>query len=135
MKMNLERLHNVVHSLSKEDDKLTLDDNACVAVSVGNNRNNVVDEPTLRRVQQTTLAEAKDFLSRTFGPMGSNTKIITGNNKESIQSFYSKDGLKVLKSLSNSGPIESSIIEELIEITRHVEHEVGDGTTSTVIGD
>ena len=133
MKMNLERLHNVVHSLSKEDDKLTLDDNACVAVSVGNNRNNVVDEPTLRRVQQTTLAEAKDFLSRTFGPMGSNTKIITGNNKESIQSFYSKDGLKVLKSLSNSGPIESSIIEELIEITRHVEHEVGDGTTSTVI--
>lgn len=133
MKMNLERLMNIVHNVSKEEDKLALDDNACIAVSVGANRNNVVDEPTLRKVQQKTLAEAKDFLSRTFGPMGSNTKIITGNNKESIQSFYSKDGLKVLKSLSNSGPIESSIIEELIEITRHVEHEVGDGTTSTVI--
>lgn len=131
--INLEKLYKVVHTLEKEDDKLDLDDNACIAVSVGNNRNNVVDEPTLRKVQQITLSEAKDFLSRTFGPMGSNTKIITGNNKESIQSFYSKDGLKVLKSLANSGPIESSIIEELIEITRHVEHEVGDGTTSTVI--
>ena len=123
----------VVNKASKKEDTPSLDDNACVAINVGTNRNNVVDEDTLRRVQATTLEEAKKYLSRTFGPMGSNTKIITGNNKESIQSFYSKDGLKVLKSLANSGPIESSILEELIEITRHVEHEVGDGTTSTVI--
>ena len=104
-----------------------------VDISVGTSRNNVVDEDTLRKVQKKTLSEAKDFLSKTFGPMGSNTKIIKGNNRETIQSFYSKDGLKVLKSLANSGPIEASIVEELIDITRHVEHEVGDGTTSTVI--
>ena len=53
--------------------------------------------------------------------------------KETINSSYSKDGLKVLMNISDAGPIEMSIIEELIEITRHVEHEVGDGTTSTVI--
>lgn len=104
-----------------------------ISINVGTNKNNVVDETTLRKVQKRTLDEARDVLSKTFGPMGSNTKIITGNNKESIQSMYSKDGLKVLKYLVNSGPIEASIIEELIEITRHVEHEVGDGTTSTVI--
>lgn len=100
---------------------------------VGNSATNVVSGETLRKIQNETLKQLKDFLSMTFGPMGSNTKIITGANKETITSSYSKDGLKVLKNISNSGPIEMSIIEELIEITRHVEHEVGDGTTSTVI--
>ena len=102
-------------------------------VTMGTNHNNVVVESVLRKVQKKTLSEAKDYLATTFGPMGSNTKIITGNNRKDISTSYSKDGLKVLKSLANSGPIEASIIEELIEITRHVEHEVGDGTTSTVI--
>lgn len=107
--------------------------NGAVAVSLGTNCNNVVSEEKLRIVQKQILEETKQILSKTFGPMGSNTKIITGNNRESLQSFYSKDGLRVLKSVANSGPIEASIVEELIEITRHVEHEVGDGTTSTVI--
>ena len=95
--------------------------------------NNVVSVDKLRKIQSETLASTKDFLSNTFGPMGSNTKIITGNNRESISSSYSKDGLKVLQNIVQSAPIEASIIEELIDITRHVEHEVGDGTTSTVI--
>ena len=102
-------------------------------VTMGTNHNNVVIEPILRKIQKQTLREAKDYLSTTFGPMGSNTKIVMGNNRANITTSYSKDGLKVLKSLANSGPIEASIVEELIEITRHVEHEVGDGTTSTVI--
>lgn len=102
-------------------------------VTMGSNHNNVVIEPILRKIQKQTLREAKEYLATTFGPMGSNTKIVVGNNRKNIVTSYSKDGLKVLKSLANSGPIEASMIEELIEITSHVEHEVGDGTTSTVI--
>lgn len=108
-------------------------DTTTLSVSTDRNATNVVSGKKLREIQSRTLREVKDFLSMTFGPMGSNTKIIKGNNRENISSCYSKDGLKVLQNISNSGPIESSIIEELIEITRHVEHEVGDGTTSTVI--
>ena len=104
-----------------------------LSVSTDRNATNVVSGKKLREIQSRTLGEVKEFLSMTFGPMGSNTKIIKGNNRENISSCYSKDGLKVLQNISNSGPIESSIIEELIEITRHVEQKVGDGTTSTVI--
>lgn len=103
----------------------------CIDVKL--NTTNVVSGEKLRKIQSRTLNEAREYLSKTFGPMGSNTKIITGTNRENISSSYSKDGLKVLKSIINSGPIEASIVEELIEITRHVESEVGDGTTSTVI--
>lgn len=110
----------------KEKDKST-------SIHVPLNTTNVVTGEKLREIQSETLRRAKEYLSKTFGPMGSNTKIITGNNKDNISSSYSKDGLKVLKSIINSGPIEASIIEELIEISRHVESEVGDGTTSTVI--
>lgn len=102
-------------------------------IGIHSNQNNVVSGETLRNVQSETLKETSEFLSKTFGPMGSNTKIITGKDKASIDSSYSKDGLKVLHNIANSGPIEASIVQELIDITSHVEHEVGDGTTSTVI--
>ena len=102
-------------------------------LSVGTNLTNVVSGDKLRAVQRQTLENMANYIAMTFGPMGSNTKIITGQNRESIQSFYSKDGLKVLKHVDNTGPIEAAIAEELIEMTRHVEGEVGDGTTSTVI--
>lgn len=104
-----------------------------VNVLIGTSKTNVVSGEVLRQVQKETLEKLQTFLSMTFGPMGSNTKIITGNNKDTISSSYSKDGLKVLKNISDAGPIEMSIIEELINITRSVEKEVGDGTTSTVI--
>lgn len=97
------------------------------------NKTNVVTGDKLREIQDNTLKETAGFLSKTFGPMGSNTKIVSGNDIKNISSTYSKDGLKVLKSIINSNPIEASIVEELIEIARNVEHEVGDGTTSTVI--
>lgn len=112
--------------------KETTDKNAACFIEI-KSANNVVSGEKLRKIQSETLASTKDFLSNTFGPMGSNTKIITGNNRESISSSYSKDGLKVLQNIVQSAPIEASIIEELIDITKHVEHEVGDGTTSTVI--
>lgn len=99
---------------------------------VGNNTN-VVSGEKLRKIQENTLNQTAGFLSNTFGPMGSNTKIVSGENIKNISSTYSKDGLKVLKAIINSNPIEASIVEELIEIARTVEKEVGDGTTSTVI--
>ena len=101
-------------------------------VSIGD-ATNVVSGEKLKKIQIKTLNQLKEFLSMTFGPMGSNTKIIEGNNKDVIKSSYTKDGLKVLQHIVNSDPIEMSIIEEIVEISRHVEHEVGDGTTSTVI--
>ena len=104
-----------------------------VSVNIGNSVTNMVPIDKLRVIQSQTLNKLKDYLSMTFGPMGSYTKIIKGGSKDTINSSYSKDGLKVLMNISDAGPIEMSIIEELIEITRHVEHEVGDGTTSTVI--
>ena len=97
------------------------------------NTSNVVTGSTLREIQNKTLEETAKFLEKTFGPMGSNTKIIKGNNQAEITSSYSKDGLKVLSNIINSAPIEASIVDELISVTRAVEKEVGDGTTSTVI--
>lgn len=125
--------YNNMKSNKKEDNKEDLNSTDALNVLVGTSKTNVVSGDTLREIQKETLEKLQTFLSMTFGPMGSNTKIITGNNKDSIKSSYSKDGLKVLKNISDAGPIEMSIIEELIEITRSVEKEVGDGTTSTVI--
>lgn len=116
------------------DEKESTKENvADTSIYVPNNTTNVVTKEKLREIQGNTLRETKDFLSNTFGPMGSNTKIVTGTNYETINSAYSKDGLKVLKKIINSAPIEASIVQELIDITTHVEKEVGDGTTSTVI--
>ena len=103
------------------------------SVTIGRSVTNVVPMEKLRVIQSQTLNKLKEFLSMTFGPMGSYTKIIKGSSKETITSVYSKDGLKVLNNIADAGPIEMSIIEEIIEITRYVEKEVGDGTTSTVI--
>ncbi len=102
-------------------------------IKVPINKTNVVSGEKLRNIQSITLAQTKDFLANTFGPMGSNTKIIKGQNQTEVTSSYSKDGLKVLSNIINSGPIEASIVDELIAVTRAVEKEVGDGTTSTVI--
>ena len=102
-------------------------------VSIKMNNTNVVSGEVLRKIQSRTLKQVSDYISHTFGPMGSNTKIITGANRENLTTAYSKDGLKVLKHIMSSDALEMSIIEELIEITRSVEKEVGDGTTSTVI--
>lgn len=132
----IEKAKSIKETSDREFDKNAIseiNDENKDGVTLGTSLTNVVPMEKLRKIQNNTLKEVKNFLSMTFGPMGSNTKIITGNSKENISSSYSKDGLKVLQNISNSGPIEMSIIEELIEITRHVEHEVGDGTTSTVI--
>ena len=94
---------------------------------------NVVPDDKLKAVQQETLRKLKEYLSRTYGPMGSYTKIISGNNAETILADYSKDGLKVLKNILFDQPIELSLQSELREVCNYVDREVGDGTTSAVI--
>lgn len=116
----------------KEYEKNDTDEDG-ISVNIPVNTTNVVTGDTLREIQSKTLSETKNFLAKTFGPMGSNTKIIKGGNSAEITSSYSKDGLKVLSNIINSAPIEASIVDELINLTRAVEKEVGDGTTSTVI--
>lgn len=116
----------------KDDNDSDITENDINKAIIGN-KTNVVSGDVLRKIQINTLDETRDYISKTYGPMGSNTKIITGANYKDISSSYSKDGLKVLSNIMNDGPIEASIIEELIEVTRHVEKEVGDGTTSTVV--
>lgn len=117
---------------NKKNNEDKKEDNS-LGINVPVNSVNVVTGEKLRVIQSNTLRETKEFLSKTFGPMGSNTKIIKGAQQSEISSSYSKDGLKVLSSIINSGPIEASIVDELVDITRAVEKEVGDGTTSTVI--
>ncbi|MCM1219684.1 MAG: hypothetical protein NC548_34825 [Lachnospiraceae bacterium] len=102
-------------------------------VGVETNMCNVVSKETLRGVQLRVLKQLSEYVSHTFGPMGTNTKIISGNDAQTIVSQYSKDGHKVLKHVLYSNPIEMSIQAEFVDITHHVEHEVGDGTTSAVI--
>ena len=131
-KTDIEKIRSFMNS-NKTDVKLQNSEDDELGIKVPINKTNVVSGEKLRNIQSITLAQTKDFLSKTFGPMGSNTKIIKGQNQAEITSSYSKDGLKVLSSIINSGPIEASIVDELIAVTRAVEKEVGDGTTSTVI--
>lgn len=130
---NSEDITNIKALLSTNSVEDSIESEEELGVHTPINKTNVVSGDKLRNIQSKTLAETKDFLSKTFGPMGSNTKIIKGQNQAEITSSYSKDGLKVLSNIINSGPIEASIVDELISVTRAVEKEVGDGTTSTVI--
>lgn len=95
--------------------------------------NNVVSEEKLKEVQQSTLRTLKEYLSKTYGPMGSYSAIITGSDQNTIMADYSKDGLKVLKHIIFNHPIELSLQTEVRDICQHVEKNVGDGTTSAVI--
>lgn len=95
--------------------------------------NNVVTEDKLKKIQDETLIMLKDFLSKTYGPMGSYTAIVKGDTIKTITSDYSKDGLKVLKNIIFDSPLEMSLQSELCDICQFVVKQVGDGTTSAVI--
>ena len=104
-----------------------------VETGIKSDSTNVVSEDELRATQLETMDGLKEFLFKTFGPMGSNTMILTGNNVHSLKAEYSKDGHKVMKSIQHSNPIEMTICTEVEDITRHVDLTVGDGTTSATI--
>lgn len=94
---------------------------------------NIVSGRKLKEVQEKTLKSLANYLSPTYGPMGSYTQIIEGSSQDNTFAKYSKDGLTVLKKVLYDKPIETAIRTEVEEICRYVESRVGDGTTSAVI--
>ena len=94
---------------------------------------NVVPAEKLRKVQIQTLDKLTEFISSTFGPMGSNSMIVTGESSQTTLANYSKDGKKVLKYIAFNQPLEMAIQTEMLDIAEYVDKQVGDGTTSSVI--
>lgn len=94
---------------------------------------NVVSGEKLKKVQLKTLETLKNYLSSTYGPMGSYTQIITGSSQDNTSAKYSKDGATVMKKILFDRPIEMAIRTEMEEVCRYTENTVGDGTTSATI--
>lgn len=90
---------------------------------------NVVNTEKLREIQTKTLEELSGFLKGSFGPNGTSSIIKRGD----VETIYSKDGHTILSNIRYSGIIETSITEDIQNITRHIVKNVGDGTTSAVI--
>lgn len=90
---------------------------------------NVVDKNTLRSIQKDTLAKVAKYLEKSFGPFGSTTIIKKDGN---AATYYTKDGHDILKNIKFNGVIESTIVDDLIDITKHVVKTIGDGTTSAI---
>lgn len=90
---------------------------------------NVVTKEVLRKIQAKTLAEIREYLANSFGPMGSNSCI----KLEKALNKYSKDGYTILNNIRYNGIIEQSVVEDLVDLTRYITITVGDGTTSAVI--
>ena len=127
MATNAEALSSMVDNILKDEEEST---------ELGLKelcQDNVVTKDKLRKIQGKTLDKISQFISATYGPLGSNTMIVTGSDKNTILSNYSKDGLKVLKNITFNQPLEMAIHSEIEDIARFVEHQVGDGTTSSVI--
>lgn len=90
---------------------------------------NLVKKEKLREYQKSTLVELSDALKNSFGPMGSNTSIYDPNKLNK----YTKDGYTILQNIKFHNVIEQSVLNDLLDITRHIVKNVGDGTTSAVI--
>lgn len=91
---------------------------------------NIVKGNELRKVQQDTLHVIKESLLNTFGPNGSTTMI-----KKTPGEFANttKDGHTVLSNIKFTGMIESTVVQEINELTTHIVKTVGDGTTSAIV--
>ena len=125
IKDNIEEMLNFEYDISEVEEKTLGCSKECMT--------NVVTEEKLKKVQQKTLDSLREFLSKTYGPMGSYTAIIKGDTIRTVTSDYSKDGLKVLKNIIFDSPLEMSMQAELRDICQYVVKQVGDGTTSAVI--
>ena len=94
-----------------------------------NVRSNIVNKDSLRVVQTATLKVLADTLTKSFGPNGVNTAY----RKEKDIARYTKDGHTILQEIMFTGPIEFTMKQNLVDITRRIVTTVGDGTTSAVI--
>lgn len=95
--------------------------------------NNIISGTKLRDVQGRVLSDLKDAIIHSMGPAGSNSLILRGSSDADILAEYSKDGNKIIKSIKYQFPIEMAIKSEIENATRHIEKEVGDGTSSVVV--
>lgn len=95
--------------------------------------NNIVSGTTLKEIQTGVLSDLKNAIIHSMGPAGSNSLILRGNSDADIVAEYSKDGNKIIKSIKYQYPIEMAIKSEIENATRHIEKEVGDGTSSVVV--
>ena len=94
---------------------------------------NVVSKDDLRKHQKKVINHLDKVVSCTYGPMSSNTEIITGQlDPASIHTDFSKDGHTVLKNVKYNDTISNSIVKEMEEITHYTEMRVGDGTTTAI---
>lgn len=126
--INTELIDSIIHQK-----KTVIEEKIEANTVISHCQSNVVSSDKLKKVQIETLNNLRNNLSKTYGPMGSYTAIITGSGPQDILTTYSKDGLKVLKHIYYDSPIELAIQSELVDICKYVEHKVGDGTTSAVI--
>ena len=96
---------------------------------------NIVPECIVRERQKETLQILADSLTKSFGPMGSTTAIVKNidQNGVNISLEYTKDGHTIVKNIAFEYPIERSVQDILVELTRYVVKEVGDGTTSAIL--
>lgn len=90
---------------------------------------NIVSKDILRNVQKNALNDIASYLRTSFGPFGSNSII---KRDQGAATEYTKDGHDILSRIKYNGPIESTIVDDLVDITRYVVKVVGDGTTSAV---
>ena len=90
---------------------------------------NVTDPDIMKEVQAKTFKLLREYLEPSFGPKGSNTGILAADEKVK----YTKDGHSILKAIIFQNPIETSIKNNIEELTRNIVVKVGDGTTSAVI--
>lgn len=91
---------------------------------------NIVKGNELRKVQQETLHVIKESLINTFGPNGSTTMIKRSPTEFALST---KDGHTVLSNIKFTGMIESTVVQELTELTTYIVKTVGDGTTSAIV--
>ena len=96
---------------------------------------NIVPERILREAQLRALKTYSDVIECTYGPMGGYTTYAKTNvdNKTMAVSYYSKDGLTILKNVEVDQPIEALLKDELIDICSNVVKVIGDGTSSAVL--
>ena len=96
-------------------------------------QNNIISGSKLRDIQRRVLRDLKDAVIHSMGPAGSNSLILRGSSDADIVAEYSKDGNKIIKHIKYQFPIEMAIKSEIENATRHIEKEVGDGTSSIVV--
>lgn len=95
--------------------------------------NNIISGEKLRSVQSRVLQDLKNAIIHSMGPAGSNSLILRGSSDADIVAEYSKDGNRLIKHIKYQYPIEMAIKSEIENATRHIEKEVGDGTSSVVV--